>query len=94
MPSGVCNHAYAGAREGICGGRLDPSGRHAVQCMVGGDHYTLHDAICDEIAKAQRTAGLRARREVSVPGLAKPGLEEPGADLAVWEGGSVALHAI
>ena len=67
----------------------DEWGDHAIQCMVGGDHTTFHDAAADELARFQRAAGLRSRREVVVPALAKPGLQEPRADLETW--GSAAL---
>ena len=50
------------------------------QCMTGGGHTALHDAIADELAEMHRAAGLQCRREVVVPQLATPNKTEPRAD--------------
>ena len=68
---------------------MDRWGDHAVQCMIGGAHTAVHDAISNEIARAQEAAGLHARREVYVPQLATAKKTEPRADLMAW--GSPAL---
>ena len=76
--------AQATQQQTQCSAPVDEWGDHAVQCMVGGAHTAVHDAITDEIAKAQETAGLHARREVYVPQLATPKKTEPRADLHAW----------
>ena len=77
------------ALDGACAAAMDEYADHAVQCMVGGDHTALHDALADEVAAMHQQAGLRARREVFVPQLSSPSKTEPRADLMAW--GSVAL---
>ena len=76
--------AQVAQQQTQCSAPLDEWGDHAVQCMVGGAHTAVHDAITDEIAKAQLAAGLHARREVYVPQLATPKKTEPRADLHAW----------
>ena len=72
------------APDAACSATMDTHADHAVQCMIGGDHTAIHDAIADEIARFQQQAGLRTRREAFVPQLATSKKTEPRADVVCW----------
>jgi len=86
VPEGRCQHQrVTGDGAGKpCGHILDPHGRHAVSCMVGGARDALHGACCEVLHRAHKDAGLQCRREVHIPELATDRLKEPRADLDAW----------
>jgi len=86
VPEGRCQHQrVTGDGAGKpCGHILDPHGRHAVSCMVGGARDALHGACCEVLHRAHKDAGLQCRREVHIPELATDKLKEPRADLDAW----------
>ena len=101
-PGCTCTHMRRAARQlgqtadeaphAACSASMDVHADHAVQCMIGGNHTAIHDAVVDELARYQQQAGLRSRREVYTPQLATPKKTEPRADIMCW--GHVALPTL
>ena len=64
----ACQHKRSDGT--ICGEALDPHGRHALSCAVGGWRSRRHDALRDCLADIARSAGEHADIEVDVTGAA------------------------
>ena len=60
---------------------VDAYGRHAINCRFGGRRVRLHDGVCDVLTDAHRTLGISSSREVIIPSLAAPSLQQPRIDI-------------
>ena len=85
-PPGHCQHRSrrAGAAGRPCGAQLDPDGKHAVECKIGGEVNVLHDGGCTILLGAARAAGYAALAEQVVPELRSATKAEPRLDIDAW----------
>jgi hypothetical protein len=63
--AGTCGHTRPDGSR--CGAALDPKGRHALHCPVGGWLVRRHDALCCVACDYAEHAGAEVDREVIVP---------------------------
>ena len=64
-PAKCCNKSLAGT---VC--FQDNSLYHLLSCKIGGGVSFLHTALCTQLTKILKEAGLRAHREVPIPEFA------------------------